>query len=727
MAIHAHFVDDTTPLDAANLNTLFRGEGTVNNSSLITTNNNFYRTQDSGAFTRNVLGIDATDNLIVGYSGANLRLQGDGIVEIAPHENNIPQRFKEVGGTIRDVLNLDAADAVVLGNANNVLTVNGVSISALPPLQHLVALSELDSGGTPQTMIRIAADDTVHVGYAGAAVLFDGPLNLTQTFGVPNNVAFTAEDTSSTPQEMIKVDGTDIIQLGYAAGRMAINPDITTDIVLENTRFTRGVDSGSTEHNLIGITGGDIVQVSYATASTQILGSLSAVLTTANNISIQSEDSGGTPRNFMRMDGADIMHFGEAGFVFQFDGTFSMGPADRLVDNDTYYQGRDTGGTPRDLIGINAVDILALGDAAEGTGRFMSINPLIIGAINLQQTASIVWGGRSYAGDSVAGTTRVFTFGNNAEDSRYQFNNTIAIENGGLFAISAGSVEVPIINHDTTPITSRQYIEIGTNTTQMEDRHLSGGHWFMNPGADSTAPNLQRFNSNMTDGLTIRAGDIGTPPSGEFFNIRDGESSHHILASTDNNTFFRITNVTPTDSGALLHGIGGSNDFGIEIRGTAANASTAPASGTTTAPVIINSSIHTGTVESGSGGSSNIAVIRDGNTTRFIFKANGEAVADIAWNTFDDFEDVELLRSMQILMQPDNLAPDIATAFGAFAETNREILEQQGIVTFNSDRPGGFVSLTRLPMLLSGAVIQNADELAKLRQRVADLETQNGF
>lgn len=825
MALHSHFVNDVTPLDAENLNSLFRGEGQTNAGSLLIANNFYYRAVDSGGFDRNVVGIDGTDILVVGYPNASMRidagqlagfpplandaairglnvalvaqdlvklnasdqiilgnagfpmtLAGSQIDAVPPLINNVGVRSVDTGSTTHDLLLLNGTDELILGSAPLPLTVNGTQVDAFPPLVNNVGLQSFDVGATARNLIVLNASDEVHIGYTGQPVIFDGEVQLTQQVSLPNNTAVIGTDTLAVDHDILKLDSLDVVQLGYAGGEVSINGTVVNPLVLDNLRFLQGLDVGQVANNLIGIDGTDQIVVGEVANNLALVGDINNTLVINNTLGISVKDNGGTARNLLRMTAANEMEFGEAGFVFSFLGTFDMAPADRLVDNNVFYQGRNVattpinllgvnnlditlvgdptlgmsirgteltnglppmpnntfyqarqpGGTAIDMVGINTGNIMFLGDSTLGTAVSMQIYPQIVNEINMQGNASIVFAGKTFLEKTVVGSTDVFLLGDAAQDNRYQFNNDVGIALNQRIIISSGANTPSIAEHGQGATSLRHFIKFGESQTVMVDRFLDGGFWFMNPGPDAVSPNNNRVNNNMTDGLTIRVGDIGSAPTGEYFNIRDGSAGLHILAGIDNNTFFRMTNITAGDRGALLHGIGTANAFGVELRGTGTvvNGITG---GTATAPVQINCSVRNGTVQDTISGANNIMVIRNADTTRYIFRANGDAAADINWTVFDDWDDVGLLHALQINIQPENgLAEAITNKFGAFAERHREVLEQAGIVTFHKDRPGGFVSITRLPMLLTGAILQSAEEIRLLKQRLDALEAQYG-
>jgi hypothetical protein len=120
------------------------------------------------------------------------------------------------------------------------------------------------------------------------------------------------------------------------------------------------------------------------------------------------------------------------------------------------------------------------------------------------------------------------------------------------------------------------------------------------------------------------------------------------------------------------------------------------------------------------GADANLLSIRNANTTRFIFDAEGSAHADVEWIAFDDHDDAGLLMAFETALQT-KIDP-LRQNFGEWMTENRRKLQELRLVTFNEDGHH-FVNFTRLNMLLCGAVRQLADQARGYEKRLAGLET----
>jgi hypothetical protein len=128
------------------------------------------------------------------------------------------------------------------------------------------------------------------------------------------------------------------------------------------------------------------------------------------------------------------------------------------------------------------------------------------------------------------------------------------------------------------------------------------------------------------------------------------------------------------------------------------------------APVMLYSALKNGTSVQAVSADGNLVAIQNLGTTRFIFDAEGDGHADSAWTTFDTFDDVALITSLEgELAGRDALKAE----FHDWMTVNRETLQAAKLVTFNEDGHH-FVCFTRMQMALCGAIRQLALRLKAL-------------
>jgi hypothetical protein len=113
--------------------------------------------------------------------------------------------------------------------------------------------------------------------------------------------------------------------------------------------------------------------------------------------------------------------------------------------------------------------------------------------------------------------------------------------------------------------------------------------------------------------------------------------------------------------------------------------------------------VQSGTTVGNIGSDGNLVVVRNGNTTRDIFDAEGSFHADVECTTFYEHDDVELLRSLEEKLRewqgPNRHAEGRAVG--------RQRLQDPGLVQGDGDSEGHtMLNQTKLLWLLSGAIRQ---------------------
>ena len=209
--------------------------------------------------------------------------------------------------------------------------------------------------------------------------------------------------------------------------------------------------------------------------------------------------------------------------------------------------------------------------------------------------------------------------------------------------------------------------------------------------------------------LTIKQGSASNVQTWKSSDIAHGMTD---LAETD--TYGQVRKINATLGGLWLQGYG-ETTYGAALAGYVA-------SGTTTksiaalAPTIFSGFLKSGTGAGDLGANDNLAVFRNNATTRFILDADGDSHQDVgtAWTNFDDQDDIELLNSLaaNVTRKDDPLRKN----FGEWLGKNKDALEKAKLVTFNDDTDGrAFVNMSKLTMLLVGAVRQMAAEIEHLK------------
>jgi hypothetical protein len=216
--------------------------------------------------------------------------------------------------------------------------------------------------------------------------------------------------------------------------------------------------------------------------------------------------------------------------------------------------------------------------------------------------------------------------------------------------------------------------------------------------------------------------DIANAANLTGITIQQGAADDEALSLKSTDVAHGITDITETDTYAsflkYLDSGGGLRIFTFSEGDVGFNAwSVATVDNTTktTAAVgniLLDTFKKSGTTVGAHGANANLVVIRQGNSARFIFDAEGSAHADVEWVAFDEYNDVALLRRLEQTV--------MARQFGGWVDENRAELEQLEIAHFDNTPGHAMVNWTRLSMLLVGAIRQ-------LSQRCKLLEANNGI
>jgi len=132
---------------------------------------------------------------------------------------------------------------------------------------------------------------------------------------------------------------------------------------------------------------------------------------------------------------------------------------------------------------------------------------------------------------------------------------------------------------------------------------------------------------------------------------------------------------------------------------------------------IITGAKKSGTTVDVMGSDANILTVRNGTLARFILDAEGDSHQDVgtAWTNFDAHRDVDLLTALSVHVSGE--ADPIRCNFASFLDFNRQRLQDLKLVTFNDDGHH-FVNMSKLTMLLTGAVRQMATRMDAIEEKL---------
>jgi hypothetical protein len=223
-------------------------------------------------------------------------------------------------------------------------------------------------------------------------------------------------------------------------------------------------------------------------------------------------------------------------------------------------------------------------------------------------------------------------------------------------------------------------------------------------------------NSKNAQGLTINQGGNDD----EILSLKSSDVAHGMTSLTETDTYAIISKLT-TDSGGLnLEGFS-EDKRGVFVRGNVSSQDTTK-SNASTGCIFLTSAKKSGTGRGSMPANSNLLVVRNLSQTRFILDADGDSHQDVGttWTNFDSYDDATLLNDLAVAFSQSD--DPIKSEFRKFVTYNRDVLEQAKLATFNEDGHH-FVNMSKLTMLLVGAVRQQARQIHQQVERITQLET----
>lgn len=221
-------------------------------------------------------------------------------------------------------------------------------------------------------------------------------------------------------------------------------------------------------------------------------------------------------------------------------------------------------------------------------------------------------------------------------------------------------------------------------------------------------------NAFMTVGATLNQGSADN----EILTLKSSDVAHGVTDVTETDTYAAFTKAVAASGGLRIRGLSES-DVAFIIDGVVTTAVTTKATGSNAA-CYIDGKLKGGTSVGSLGSNGNIVAFGDSGTTRFILDADGDSHQDVgtAWTNFDDGDDIERLDAVAVALAREG--DPLRDQFARYFEESRAVIDAmpgKPLVTFNADGRH-FVNMSRLAMLLTGAVRQLARQQAALEARL---------
>lgn len=227
-------------------------------------------------------------------------------------------------------------------------------------------------------------------------------------------------------------------------------------------------------------------------------------------------------------------------------------------------------------------------------------------------------------------------------------------------------------------------------------------------------------NADMTVGLTINQGAADD----QALALKSSDVAHGVTTLAETDTYGAFQKTSAAQGGLTITSLGDTDDNDHMQLRAVVNLTGTGKSTAATGGVNVVAAKPNGTGVTDQGANSNLLSVRNNATTRFILDADGDSHQDVgtAWTNFDDGDDIARLDAIAVALAREG--DPLRGAFVRHFEEQRAVIEAmpgKPLVTFNADGHH-FVNMSRLTMLLTGAVRQLARANQELAARLARTE-----
>ena len=211
-----------------------------------------------------------------------------------------------------------------------------------------------------------------------------------------------------------------------------------------------------------------------------------------------------------------------------------------------------------------------------------------------------------------------------------------------------------------------------------------------------------------------------------IFSLKSSDVGHAATTAVEADTYGAFSKVEATTGGLKILGVKDADGtvLGQALQLTGILDETAADTTKSTAGVgivQIDAGIEVTNNIGDAGANENLVAVRNNATTRFILDSDGDSHQDVgtAWTNYDDFDDPKLLTALSAGVS--RAGDPVREQFASILDEYRAQLTRAKLVTFNKDGHH-FVNMSRLSMLLTGAVRQLATKLEDTMARLAFAE-----
>jgi hypothetical protein len=253
-----------------------------------------------------------------------------------------------------------------------------------------------------------------------------------------------------------------------------------------------------------------------------------------------------------------------------------------------------------------------------------------------------------------------------------------------------------------------------TGGTTPREFTVSGGDLYFDVNSGGAYVPIGK-SAKMSAGLCLDQG----ANDDEILALKSSDVAHGMTTLAETDTYGVLQKVAAADGGLSMIGYT-EVTTGLSLAGRYVTDNTTKTTAGIGAINIIGQK-KSGTTITDPGANANLLAVRSNATTRFILDADGDSHQDVgtAWTNFDDYDDAQLLQALSLAVsKPED---PIREKFSEFLKYNREALEKARLVTFNEDGHH-FVNMSKLTMLLTGAIRQQAAALSEQLDRITRVE-----
>ena len=280
--------------------------------------------------------------------------------------------------------------------------------------------------------------------------------------------------------------------------------------------------------------------------------------------------------------------------------------------------------------------------------------------------------------------------------------------------------------------TENEMVTVGATTTELEaevNLKFDGSLLTVTGDANITSELFinETANTAMTTGLTINQGAADN----EILALKSSDITHGLTTITETDTYGFIKKFEAGTGGLLVYGLNDTKAYAFQIRGVGAVGDSAKTTAAR-ASVEAYAGKKSGTNIGNLGADENMFCIISDSTARYIFDVEGSAHADVEWTTYDDYNDIELLRGVH-----GALVPGYQEQFGRDMLYNLNTYEDMKLIGRDSVRVEhrddgrvqlrGMVNYTGMVMLHHSTIIQMYDRFQEMirsqDERIGQLES----